>query len=85
MPLYEYRRNATNPVPVREDVVRGTQPVLRRIAALLKQGGKGGDRPWDSIADVVRIGADIIVTGSGVFYGKAPLEKVRFIMSAIGK
>jgi pentose-5-phosphate-3-epimerase len=31
------------------------------------------------------MGADIIVTGSAVFDGRAPAENIRFMMDAIGK
>jgi len=37
----------------------------------------------DNIADVARMGADLIVTGSAVFDGKAPLENAKYMMGAI--
>jgi ribulose-phosphate 3-epimerase len=37
----------------------------------------------DNIADVVRMGADIIVTGSAVFDGKAPHENAKHMMAAV--
>jgi ribulose-phosphate 3-epimerase len=37
----------------------------------------------DNIAEVARMGADIIVTGSAVFDGKAPLENAKYMIDAI--
>jgi ribulose-phosphate 3-epimerase len=37
----------------------------------------------DNIAEVAGMGADIIVTGSAVFDGKAPLENAKYMISAI--
>ena len=37
----------------------------------------------DNVAEVARMGADIIVTGSAVFDGKAPLENAKFMSNAI--
>jgi ribulose-phosphate 3-epimerase len=37
----------------------------------------------DNVAEVARLGADIIVTGSAVFDGKAPFENAKFMRSAI--
>ena len=46
MPLYEYRKNATNKVPVpravSQSVVCGTQPVLDRILALIREKTAAG-------------------------------------------
>jgi hypothetical protein len=46
MPLYEYRRNATNHVPlpsnVQEAIVCGSQPALNRIVTLLRERKKPG-------------------------------------------
>jgi hypothetical protein len=46
MPLYEYRKNATNrirlPLQVQEAIVCGTQPVLRHIVTLLREKNKPG-------------------------------------------
>ena len=38
----------------------------------------------DNIAEVAKLGADIIVTGSAVFDGKAPLENARFMLGVVG-
>jgi len=45
--------------------------------------GIDGGITRDNIADVARMGADIIVTGSAVFDGKTPLENARFMISAV--
>lgn len=37
----------------------------------------------DNIENIARLGADIIVTGSAVFDGKAPLENARHMMGAL--
>lgn len=37
----------------------------------------------DNVAEVARMGADIIVAGSAVFDGKAPLENAKFMSNAI--
>jgi hypothetical protein len=46
MPLYEYRKNATNHLPlppeVQEAIVCGTQPVIQHIVALLREKKKPG-------------------------------------------
>jgi ribulose-phosphate 3-epimerase len=39
----------------------------------------------DNLADVARLGADIIVTGSAVFDGQAPAENIRFMLDALKK
>jgi ribulose-phosphate 3-epimerase len=67
-------------------------PSTRARLALLKKiiGNKvliaiDGGITRENIKEVVQMGADIIVTGSAIFDGKAPLENARFMMSAIGK
>jgi ribulose-phosphate 3-epimerase len=45
--------------------------------------GVDGGITRDNIADVARMDADIIVTGSAVFDGKAPLENARFMINAV--
>ena len=36
-----------------------------------------------NIADVAKLGADIVVTGSAIFDGKAPAENARFMLDAV--
>jgi len=45
--------------------------------------GVDGGITRDNIADVARMDADIIVTGSAVFDGKTPLENAKFMISAV--
>ena len=45
--------------------------------------GLDGGVTRDNIADVARMKADVIVTGSAVFDGKAPLENARFMITAV--
>jgi ribulose-phosphate 3-epimerase len=45
--------------------------------------GVDGGITRDNIADVARMDADIIVTGSAVFDGKTPLENAKFMISAL--
>jgi ribulose-phosphate 3-epimerase len=45
--------------------------------------GIDGGITRDNIKDVARLKPDIIVTGSAVFDGKAPLENARFMMNAL--
>ena len=45
--------------------------------------GVDGGVTRDNITDVARMGADIIVTGSAVFDGKAPAVNAKFMMSAV--
>ena len=47
--------------------------------------GVDGGVTRDNITDVARMGADIIVAGSAVFDGKAPVENAKFMMSALTK
>jgi len=37
----------------------------------------------DNIGNIAGLGADIVVTGSAVFDGKAPRENARYMMSAL--
>ena len=45
--------------------------------------GIDGGIKLDNIRDVARMDVDIIVTGSAVFDGKAPLENTKFMISAV--
>jgi len=55
MPLYEYRKNATNHVPVgsaiQQEIVCGTEPALSRILALLQEKGKTSGKPAMAAVD----------------------------------
>jgi ribulose-phosphate 3-epimerase len=60
-----------------------------RLARLRKKVGDevlicvDGGITRDNIAEVARMGVDIIVTGSAVFDGKAPLDNARYMIDAI--
>jgi len=45
--------------------------------------GVDGGITRENVEEVVRMGPDIIVTGSAVFDGKAPLDNARFMMQAM--
>ncbi|MCP4608094.1 MAG: ribulose-phosphate 3-epimerase [Planctomycetes bacterium] len=45
--------------------------------------GVDGGITHDNIADIARMDVDIIVTGSAVFDGKAPLENASFMINAV--
>jgi ribulose-phosphate 3-epimerase len=66
----------------------------RRIAAvrkMIEQSGReilleiDGGVNRQNIEEVARMGADLIVTGSAVFDGKAPLENARYMLNATAK
>jgi ribulose-phosphate 3-epimerase len=59
---------------------------LRQMLSGVKKDvlvGVDGGITRDNIADVARMDADIIVTGSAVFDGKTPLENAKFMISAV--
>ena len=58
---------------------------LRRMTAGRMLIAVDGGITRENIAEVARAGADIIVTGSAVFDGKAPLENARRMIEAIRK
>ena len=47
--------------------------------------GIDGGITRDNIADVARMSADIIVTGSAVFDGKAALQNAKFMISTVNE
>lgn len=47
--------------------------------------GVDGGVTRDDISDVAEMGADIVVTGSAVFDGKAPVENAQFMLGALRK
>lgn len=60
-----------------------------RVGQLLRRVGDSalvcidGGITRDNVTDVARLGVDIIVTGSAVFDGRAPLENAKYMMSAL--
>lgn len=79
---------AVNPGWGGQQFIPSTRARLARLRQMTGDSillGVDGGITRDNVAEVARMGADIMVTGSAVFDGKAPLENVRFMMNAIGK
>ena len=80
---------AVNPGWGGQKFITSTQGRLRLIITMLSNAkkdilvGVDGGITRDNIADVARMGADIIVTGSAVFDGKTPLKNARFMIDAV--
>ena len=80
---------AVNPGFRGQKFTPSTQERLSRIRTMLSDAktdilvGVDGGITRDNIADVARMDADIIVTGSAVFDGKTPLENAKFMISAV--
>ena len=59
---------------------------LRKMAGTVQRRiflGLDGGVTRANIADVAKLGVDIVVTGSAVFDGKAPAENARFMLDAV--
>ena len=82
---------AINPGWSGQKFIAPTQQRVRRLIEMFGQAkrdillGIDGGVTRKNIADVARMGADIIATGSAVFDGKTPLENARFMISAVNK
>jgi len=82
---------AVNPGWGGQKFIPSTEGRLSRIRTMLSDTkkdiliGVDGGITRDNIADVARMGVDIIVTGSAVFDGKTPLENAKFMISAVNK
>ena len=82
-------RLAVNPGWSGQKFIPSTQERLTQLKQMIRDTGKNilvgidGGITLNNIAEVVRMDVDIIVTGSAVFDGKAPLENAEFIMNAI--
>lgn len=80
---------AVNPGWSGQTFISSTQRRLNRVSEIIRDSGKDillgvdGGITRGNIAEVARMGADIIVTGSAVFDGKAPAENARFMLSAV--
>lgn len=79
---------AVNPGWSGQKFIPVTQDRLRRVRRMTEEATKSillgvdGGVTRGNIAQVARMDADIIVTGSAVFDGKAPLDNARFMLSA---
>ncbi|MBC8470028.1 MAG: ribulose-phosphate 3-epimerase [Planctomycetes bacterium] len=80
---------AVNPGWGGQKFIPSTQQRLSRLRQMISDAkkdilvGVDGGITRDNIADVARMDVDIIVTGSAVFDGKAPLDNARFMMDAV--
>jgi len=80
---------AVNPGWSGQRFISSIREKIARVKELIAETGKDvllcvdGGVKKDNVADVAAMGADIIVTGSAVFDGKAPLENARFMMEAV--
>ena len=80
---------AVNPGWSGQKFVASTGPRLARLKQMIRDTNKhilvgiDGGITRNNIADVARMNADIIVTGSAVFDGKTPLENAKFMISAV--
>jgi ribulose-phosphate 3-epimerase len=79
---------AVNPGWSGQKFIPSTKGRLSQVRQMVQDAKKNvlvgvdGGITRDNIADVVRMDADVIVTGSAVFDGKAPLENARFMLGA---
>jgi len=80
---------AVNPGWSGQKFIPSTQGRLCRIRTMLSDAkndilvGVDGGITRDNIADIARMDADIIVTGSAVFDGKTPLENAKCMIGAV--
>jgi ribulose-phosphate 3-epimerase len=80
---------AVNPGWRGQKFIPSTAARLGRLKQMIRDAkkdilvGVDGGVTRDNIADVARMEADIIVTGSAVFDGKTPLENARFMARII--
>jgi len=80
---------AVNPGWRGQKFIPSTQDRLSRLRQMIGDAkkdvlvGVDGGVTRSNIADVARMDVDIIVTGSAVFDGKAPLENARFMISIV--
>jgi ribulose-phosphate 3-epimerase len=80
---------AVNPGWSGQKFIPSTQRRVARLKQMIRDAkkdilvGVDGGITRENIADVARMEADIIVTGSAVFDGKTPLENAKFMISAV--
>jgi ribulose-phosphate 3-epimerase len=80
---------AVNPGWSGQKFIPSTQSRLERLKQMIRDAKKNilvgvdGGIKRDNIADVARMGADIIVTGSAVFDGKSPVENAKFMIRTV--
>jgi len=82
---------AVNPGYGGQKFIPSTQTKLRRLQQLIDRSKRDificldGGVKKDNIADIGRLGADLIVTGSAVFDGKDPASNAKFMLQTIAK
>ncbi len=82
---------AVNPGWGGQKFIATTGPRLRRLRRMIRDAkkdiliGVDGGITRDNVAEVARMGADLIVTGSAVFDGKTPRENAAFMIGAVRK
>jgi ribulose-phosphate 3-epimerase len=80
---------AVNPGWSGQKFIPATRNRLSRLKQIIHNSKKDilvgidGGVTRNNIADIARMNADIIVTGSAVFDGKAPLENAKFMISEV--
>jgi ribulose-phosphate 3-epimerase len=81
---------AVNPGWSGQRFIPSTRLRLGQLKEMIRDAGKNilvgvdGAVTRNNIAEVARMGVDVIVAGSAVFDGKAPLDNARFMLNAIG-
>jgi ribulose-phosphate 3-epimerase len=82
---------AVNPGWGGQKFIAATGQRLRQMRRMMQDAqkevliGVDGGITRNNVTEVARIGADIIVTGSAVFDGKAPRENAAFMLDAVRK
>jgi ribulose-phosphate 3-epimerase len=80
---------AINPGWGGQKFIATTGPRLSQLRRMMQEArkdillGVDGGITRDNVAEVARMGADIIVTGSAVFDGKSPRENAAFMVEAV--
>ena len=82
---------AVNPGFSGQKFIPSTRKKFAALKRLVKESkrdiliGIDGGVKRDNISEIVAMGADIVVTGSAVFDGKAPFDNAKFMMEALNK
>jgi len=80
---------AVNPGWGGQKFIASTRHRIARVREIIEASGRDilvgvdGGIKRENIAEVARMGADIIVTGSAVFDGKAVVENARFMLESV--
>ena len=82
---------AVNPGWGGQSFIAATQARIARVVEMIREAGTGaivavdGGIKKDNVAEVARMGADMIVTGSAVFDGKTPAENAELMLQAVAE